>query len=385
MAIYLDHHATTPCDPRVVEAMLPFFTEHFGNPSGAVHSHGKTAEQAVEKARGQVASLLGASPNEIAFTAGATESNNLAILGVVKAYRGSRRRIATTTLEHKAILEPFKHLEKEGFEVCHIPANANGLLNLEVARDFINDQTLLVSVQLANNEIGTIQPLQAIATLAHQHGAAVHTDAAQAVGKIPVNVKTLGIDLLSLSGHKFYAPKGIGALYVRGGVSTKRIAPLMLGGGQEHSVRNGTLNVPAIVGLGAACEMAQQEMNQDAQRLAQLRDQFEQTLLLNLEGLRINGSDAPRLSGSSSLTFLGLDADALLIRLPELSLSTGSACTSGAIEPSHVLTAIGLSREDANATIRVGLGRFNTSKEIEQATQQIIGAVRELRQLYALL
>jgi cysteine desulfurase len=385
MAIYLDHHATTPCDPRVVAAMLPFFTEHFGNPSGAVHAHGRIAEQAVEKARGQVATLLGASPNEIAFTAGATESNNLAILGVVNAYQGTRRRIVTTTLEHKAILEPFKHLVQDGFEVCYIPSQANGLLDLEAARDFINDQTLLVSVQLANNEIGTIQPLREIADLAHQYGAAVHTDAAQAVGKIPVDVEGLGIDLLSLSGHKFYAPKGIGALYVRGGVSTKRIAPLMLGGGQERSVRNGTLNVPAIVGMGAACEIAQFEMLEDAQRLRQLRDHLEQTLLENLTDICINGSQVPRLSGSSSLTFLGLDADALLIRLHELSLSTGSACTSGAIEPSHVLTAIGLSRDDANATIRVGLGRFNTNDEITKAAQQIIQAVLELRQLYASL
>jgi cysteine desulfurase len=363
--------------------MLPFFTQHFGNPSGAVHQHGRIAEDAVEKARVQVANLLDAKPTEIAFTAGATESNNLAILGLANAQQSSRKKIITTTLEHKAILEPLMVLEARGFEVCLIPALPSGLLDLETAFSQIDEHTLLVSVQLANNELGTIQPLKAITEYAHQCGSAVHTDASQAVGKIPVLVEDLGVDLLSLSGHKFYAPKGIGALYVRGGISTKRIAPLMFGGGQEHHVRNGTLNVPAIVGLGKAAELAQAEMQPQAAQLGAWRDHLEQTLQQQVQAV-VNGQTAPRLPGSSSLTFAGIDSDALLLHLPELSLSTGSACTSGALEPSHVLTAIGLSRDLANATIRVGIGRMNTQAEIETAIEQITQAVLELRRLYAL-
>jgi cysteine desulfurase len=380
-AIYLDHHATTPCDPRVLEAMLPYFTEHFGNPSGAVHAHGRRAENAVETARERVARLLGADASEIAFTGGATESNNLAILGAVRAYGGSRRRLVTSSLEHKAVLEPFRHLAGEGFKVVYLPALSDGTIDLEEARAHIDAQTLLVSVQLANNELGTIQPLRAIAEIAHTHGAILHSDASQAVGKIEINADQLGIDLLSLSGHKFYGPKGIGALYVRGGISTKRIAPLMFGGGQERGVRNGTLNVPAIVGLGEACRLALEQLSSDAARISRLRDRLEWGLLEAVEGLLVNGRKAPRLPGSSSLCFRGLDADALLMHVPQLSLSTGSACTSGAVEPSHVLTAIGLSREDANATIRVGLGRFTSAEEVEQAIRQLREAASELRSI----
>lgn len=367
--IYLDYHATTPCDPRVVEAMMPYFTHEFGNPSSGLHRQGRRAAQAVEAAREEVAALIGAAPDEIVFTSGATESNNLVISGVARG-PSRRRRIVTTAIEHKAVLEPCRALAEQGFDVVVLPVNCDGTVDLAEAEAAIDVDTLLVSIQTASNEIGTIQPLATVVELAKRHGALVHTDAAQAVGKVPLNVRDLGIDFLSLSGHKLYGPKGTGALFVRSGLR-RQLVPLVRGGGQESEIRPGTLNVPGIVGLGEACAISTIELGEERVRVAALRDRLECHLAAAIPGLRINGNRANRLPGNSSLTFPGIEADALILNLPALALSTGSACTSGAMEPSHVLTAIGLSREAANGTVRIGLGRFTTQAEIDATAEMI--------------
>jgi cysteine desulfurase len=359
--IYLDHHATTPCDPRVVEAMLPFFTQHFGNAS-STHEAGREAADAVEAARSQVAQLLGARPNEIVFTSGATDSNNLAILGLARAFGDKRRRIVTTPIEHKAVLGPCRALEREGFDLVVLPIDRTGVVDLDAAARAINQSTLIVSIQAANHEIGTIQPVREIAARAHAQGAFVHCDAAQAVGKIPIDVNDWDVDLLSLSAHKMYGPKGIGALYVHGG-RRLGLSPLVFGGGQENDLRPGTLNVPAIVGLSEACRLCCEVMDAEAQLLAAIPD------------LRRNGNLQNRLPHNSSLTFPGIEADALLANISGLALSTGSACTSGAIEPSQVLSSVGLSRDDAYSTVRAGLGRGTTREEVEVATKKIVEAV----------
>ena len=377
--IYLDHHATTPCDPRVVEAMLPFFTQQFGNAS-SVHAAGRVAAAAVEVARGQVAALIGARSSEIFFTSGATESDNLAILGLAHAFGDQRQRIVTTPIEHKAVLEPCRELEKQDFDLVVLPVDHVGTVDLSAAAAAIDGNTLLVSIQAANHEIGTIQPVREVAALAHENGAFVHCDAAQAVGKIPLDVNLWDIDLLSLSAHKIYGPKGIGALYLRGG-RRLGLAPLTFGGGQEHCLRPGTLNVPAIVGLGKACRLCAEEMRTEDARLSQLRDDFEAQLLTKIPNLRRNGDLQNRLPHNSSLTFPGIEADALLANLAGLALSTGSACTAGAIEPSQVLSAIGLPRDEAYSTVRVGLGRGTTKEEVEVAAGKIIIAFERLQDL----
>ncbi len=374
--IYLDYHATTPCDPRVVEAMLPYFSRDFGNPASGLHIYGRRAAQAVEVAREQVAALIDANPHEVVFTSGATESNNLVIFGLTQL-ASPRRRIVTTAVEHKAVLEPCRALTERGYQVVVLPVERDGTVDLVAAEDAITDDTLLVTVQAANNEIGTIQPLEAIVELARRRGALVHTDAAQAVGKIPFDVRKLGIDFASISGHKLYGPKGIGALYIRTSLR-RQLAPLLRGGGQEFNLRSGTPNVPGIVGFGEACRLALASMNEEALRIAALRDFLESQLTVLIPGLRINGNRSNRLPGNSSLTFPNIEADVLILNLPELALSTGSACTSGTLEPSHVLTAIGLSREEADATIRVGLGRFTTKAEIEIAAELIPAAWKRL-------
>lgn len=379
--IYLDHHATTPCDPRVVEAMLPYFTESFGNPSSTIHSLGRKAQAAVEEAREQVAALINAHPKEILFTSGATESNNLAILGLGRGYSGSKRRIVTTAIEHKAVLAPLQVLAQAGFEVVSLPVTHEGRVNWQQLEAAITDDTLLVSVQAANNEIGTLQPLAEIGALARTHGAFFHTDAAQAVGKIPVDVEQWDVDLLSLSAHKLYGPKGVGALYVRGGAQAAPLTPLVLGGGQEAGLRSGTYNVPGIVGLGVACSLCQASLEQEQLRLAALRDRFEGLLMAGIEGFSRNGDLTQRLPYNSSFTIPGVDSETLLVNLPDLLLSTGSACNSGAIEPSPVLLALGMTRQDAYCSLRVGLGRWTTETEIEQAATQIGEAVRRIRAL----
>ena len=370
--IYLDNNATTPCDPRVVEAMLPYFSEIYGNPANGLHRQGRMAAKAVDEAREQVANLIGARASEITFTGGATESDNLTILGLARsANNTNRRKIVTSAIEHKAILEPCHKLSQAGFEVVFLPVDLNGVTSLDAAREAIDDQTLLVSLQAANNEIGVIQPVQQIAELAHSHGAWMHCDAAQAVGKIPTLVDQLDVDLLSISAHKLYGPKGVGALYIRTRARRSGLEPLTYGGGQEGGLRPGTSNVPAIIGLGKACLLAQETIPEEIDRIALLRDQLETQLQQNIPSLRVNGQSVPRLPNTSNLLFPDVEADALLLNLPEIMLCTGSACTSGAMEPSHVLQAMGLSRLEAHRVVRASLGRFTTETEILKAANQI--------------
>lgn len=380
--IYLDHNATTPVDARVLDAMLPYFREVYGNPGNALHAQGRRAHQAVQHSRNQIAAFLGCSPNEIIFTSGATESNNLAILGLQQLARQINRNVfITCAVEHKAVLAPCAQLRSAGFETIILPVNSQGQIELNALQTALSSQTLLVSIQAANNETGVIQPLREIAEIAHAAGALLHSDATQAVGKIPLNVSELEIDLLSFSGHKLYAPKGIGGLYIRGGLSA-HLTPLVYGGGQERELRPGTLNVPGIVGLGMACEIAAQDLPEESSRLQRLRDLLESGLQNNLPGLKINSQQVPRLPNTSSLTFpSGIDADALLLNLPELMLGVGSACNAGAPEPSHVLQALGLTRPQARATVRASLGRLNTRPQIERAVEQITQATRQLLNL----
>lgn len=370
--IYLDHHSSTPVDPRVVQAMMPFWTENAANPSNPYHPLGRRAADAVETAREQVATLIGAKRTEIVFTCGATESNNIAILGTSMAYTGNRRRIVTCAIEHKSVLEPCRWLAERGYEVIILPVDNLGHVQLSALEQAVDENTLLVSIQLANNEIGTIQRMEVISRLVHERGALLHCDGAQAVGKIPVNVEHLYLDMLSISAHKLYGPKGAGALYVRGGARRARLQPLTFGGGQEWSLRPGTLNVPAIVGFGEACRICHEQMSEEATRVGKLRDRLEQLLKERIPSLQYNGDLSLRLPNNSSLTFPDVEADALLLNLPDVALSTGSACTAGTLEPSHVLQAIGLSREQAYRTVRVGVGRFNTEQEIERAAARIV-------------
>lgn len=377
-ATYLDYNATTPCDPRVVEKMLPFFSEWYGNPATGLHLQGRRAARAVDEAREQVAALIGGRPSEVIFTGGATESNNLAILGLGRANRqGERTRIVTSAVEHKAVLLPCRQLQEEGYELIVLPVDGQGRVLVDQAEAAINDRTLLVSVQAANNEVGTLQPIERIADIAHRHGAIVHCDAAQAAGKIQVDLATEAwqVDLLSISAHKLYGPKGVGALYIRNGPRASALAPLQYGGGQERGLRPGTTNVPGIVGLGEACRICSVDLAQERVDIARLRDQLERALLTGFAGLRINGRGALRLPNTSSLTFSGIDADAFLLNLKEVMMGTGSACSSGALEPSHVLLAMGLSRAEADSTVRASLGRFTTLDQIERASSLILNAV----------
>ena len=373
--IYLDYNATTPVDPRVLEVMLPYFSEIYGNPGNGYHRQGRLAEKAIQDAREQVATLLHAQPHEIIFTSGATESNNLAIEGLVRMCRdGSRRGIVTSAIEHKAVLLPVERLHKQGWDVVVIPVDRFGRVDMATVDAAIDDSTLLVSIHAANNEIGTLQPIQEIAAIAHERGALMHTDAAQIVGKLPIDVSSWSVDLLSASAHKLYGPKGVGALYARGGLRNIPLEPLALGGGQESGLRPGTHNVPAIAGFGAACQIAGAEVGIEAERIRSLRDHFERQLGEGISSLRVNGHPTDRLPNTSSLTFPGIDADALLLNLPTVMMGTGSACTSGAIEPSHVLQAIGLARDDAYRAVRASLGRFTTEEDVASATTAIIKA-----------
>lgn len=370
--IYLDYNATTPCDPRVVEKMLPYFSEIYGNPANGLHKQGRLAAKAVDEAREQVAGLIGARAHEIVFTSGATESDNLAILGVARVHRGEKRnRIVTSAVEHKAVHSACKKLQEEGFDVIFLPVDKEGRVLLDKAKELINENTLIVSIQWANNEIGTIQPIASLAELAHENGALIHCDAAQAVGKIHINIEDLGIDLLSISAHKLYGPKGIGALFIRGGSSAFPIEPIWYGGGQEKGLRSGTTNVSSAVGFGEACKICSIELLDEKTRIHSLREKLETGLRSSNQSLRINGCDAERLPNTSSFTFPGIDADALIVNTPEVMIGTGSACTSGAVEPSHVLMAIGLSREYANSTVRVSLGRFTVKDDINIAVKAL--------------
>lgn len=380
--IYLDNHATTPVDPRVLAAMLPYFTEQFGNASSKNHAFGWEAEAAVDSAREQVAKLIGAgSAREIVFTSGATESDNLAIKGVAQAYRERGNHIVTCATEHKAVLDSCKALEKQGFKVTYLRVQTNGLLDLQRLEESLTDETILVSIMAANNEIGTIQPVEEIGRLTRKKGILFHTDATQAVGKIPINVDKMAIDLLSLTAHKIYGPKGVGALYVRGEKPRVKVTPMLDGGGHERGMRSGTLNVPGIVGLGIACELGQKEMGGEAERLMGLRERLRTGLVQQLEDVYINGDPGRRLPGNLNMSFAYIDGESLMMGLKEIAVSTGSACTSASLEPSHVLKALGLDDSLAHASIRFGVGRFNTAEEIEYTIGRVAEEVHRLRKI----
>jgi cysteine desulfurase len=380
--IYLDNHATTPVDPRVLEAMLPYFTERFGNAASKSHAFGWEADAAVDIAREQVAKLIGAaSPREIVFTSGATESDNLAIKGVAEAYRDKGNHIITCVTEHKAVLDSCKVLAKHGFDVTYLPVGGNGLIDMQRLRDAIADKTILISIMAANNEIGTIQPIKEIGRLAKEKNILFHSDATQGVGKFPINVDDMGIDLLSLTAHKMYGPKGIGALYVRSTRPRVKLVSLVDGGGHERGMRSGTLNVPGIVGLGKACELSQKEMSAEAERLVALRERLKDGILEQLDEVQINGHAVQRLPGNLNLSFAYIEGESLLMGLKDIAVSTGSACTSASLEPSYVLKAIGLADELAYSAIRFGLGRFTSEAEIDYTVKRVVEEVRRLREM----
>jgi cysteine desulfurase len=373
--IYLDHHSTTPVDPRVLDAMLPFFTERFGNPSSRTHRLGWDASEAVEDARRQVAALIGAQPKEVVFTSGATEANALALKGIAAA-SGGRRHLVTVATEHRSVLDTAARLEREGWLVTRLPVQSTGLVSLEALDRAITANTALVSVMLANNEIGVLQPLADIAARAHAKGALVHTDAVQAAGKVPMQLATLGVDMASITAHKIYGPKGCGALFVRKDVQP-RVAPLLDGGGQERGLRSGTLNVPGIVGFGAAAVLAQAALSDESTRLETLRDRLFDGLSARIVGVTVNGLGAPRLPGNLNVSFEDVDGEALLISLDQVAVSSGAACTKA--EPSHVLMALGVSRDRALASLRFGLGRGTTAGDVDGAAEHVADAVKRLR------
>jgi len=375
--IYLDNNATTACDPEVLEAMLPFFQQQFGNPHSP-HVMGRKAMHHVEKARESVAAGLGCEPDEILFTAGATESNNIALFGLAKGILNDRKRILVCATEHKSVLYPCEELAANGFVVEKIPVNSQGEIRLDVLQQQLSTDTLVVSVHAANNEVGTIQPLAAVSQLVHERGALLHTDAAQACGKMPLKFSDLGVDLASISAHKLYGPKGIGALFVRRGLSPGVMRTVIQGGGQERGLRPGTLNVAGIVGMGVAFALAEVRLHQDVRHIADLRDAFEHKIEVVLE-CYFNGHGAQRLSGTTSITFPGVPADMLIANVPELCIGMGSACSSGTLSPSHVLLAMGLCREDAGCTIRVSFGRTNSQRDVQIAADLIGRAVSSLR------
>jgi len=376
--IYLDYQASTPCDPRVIEAMLPFFGERFGNPHSIHHYHGQQAEAAVERARGQIAELIGAEAREIVFTSGATEANNLAVKGAARFLKSRRPHVISCVTEHKCVLESGRRLEREGVRVTWLPVGSDGLVDLDRLAAAMDGETALVSIMAVNNEIGVIQPIAEIGALCRDRGVLFHTDAAQAVGKIPIDVAAMKIDLLSISGHKLYGPMGVGALYVRRRPRV-RLEPLFDGGGQERGIRSGTLPGPLCVGLGAACAIAQGEMTVEAVRLTALRDRLLGAITARLPDVHVNGAADRHIPGNLNLSFAGIDAEALMQAMPGLSVSTGSACTSASVEPSYVLRALGLSDAAARGALRFGLGRPTTETEIDAAVEMIVVAVSRQR------
>jgi cysteine desulfurase len=381
LPIYMDNHATTRMDPRVFEAMKPYFMEIYGNAASRNHSYGWEAEEAVEKARKQIGDLIGATGKEIVFTSGATESNNLAIKGVAQMYAEKGNHIITQVTEHKAVLDTCKHLEKEGVRVTYLPVKKDGLIDLDQLRDAITDKTILISIMYANNEIGVVQPIAEIGRIAKEKGILFHSDGVQAVGKIPVNVIADNVDLLSLSGHKFYGPKGVGALYVRRRNPRVQLTAQMDGGGHERGMRSGTLNVPSIVGLGEASAIAKAEMAEESKRLQYLRDKLKDSILNNLDEVYINGTMEHHLPHSLNLSFAYVEGESLLMGINDIAVSSGSACTSATLEPSYVLKALGAGDDLAHSSIRFGLGRFNTEEEVDYVAAKVVDVVRKLREL----
>jgi cysteine desulfurase len=381
LPIYMDYHATTPMDPRVFEAMKPYFLQTFGNAASRNHSFGWEAEEAVEKSRKQIASLIGATAKEIVFTSGATESNNLALKGVAEMYAEKGNHIITAATEHKAILDTCKRLEKHGVRVTYLPVQTNGLVDLEQLQAAITDKTILISIMYANNEIGVIQPMAELGKIAKSKGVLLHTDATQAVGKVPVNVIKDNVDLMSMSGHKMYGPKGVGALYVRRKSPRVQITSQMDGGGHERGMRSGTLNVPGIVGLGEACALCQAEMPEESKRMAFLRDKLRDKLQSELDETYINGTMEHRLPNNLNISFAYVEGESLLMGINDIAVSSGSACTSATLEPSYVLKALGAGDDLAHSSIRFGLGRFNTEEEVDYVAAKVIDVVKKLREL----
>jgi len=377
----MDYHATTPMDPRVLEAMLPYFTEKFGNAASRNHVFGHVAEAAVDEARETIAQAIGAEAKNIVFTSGATESDNAAIKGVAEFYRERGNHIITQATEHKAVLDTCKELERRGFEVTYLPVDRYGVVNMEELQKAITEKTILITIMTANNEVGTIQPITQIGALAKERGVVFHTDAAQAMGKLPINVDEMGIDLLSMSAHKIYGPKGIGALYVRGRNPRVRISPQMHGGGHERGMRSGTLNVPGIVGFAKAVEIAVEHMSEEQARVKALRDRLQEAITSNLDEVYLNGHPSERLAGNLNMSFAYVEGESLLMGLSEIALSSGSACTSATLEPSYVLKALGVDEELAHTSLRFGLGRFTTEEEVDYTARRVVEEVNRLREM----
>ena len=381
LPIYMDNHATTPLDPRVLEAMMPYLTNRFGNAASRNHPFGWEAEQGVETAREQIAKLIGATAKEIIFTSGATESDNLALKGVAEMYREKGNHIITAVTEHKAILDTCKRLEKEGFRVTYLPVQQDGRIDLEDLKRAIDDKTILVSIMFANNEIGVIQPVEEIGKICRERGVFFHSDATQAVGKVPVDVNQQNIDLMSISGHKMYGPKGVGALYVRRRNPRVQLTAMVDGGGHERGMRSGTLNVAGIVGLGAACEIAMKDMPQESCKLAGLRNRLKDKIMSQLDEVYVNGSEEHRLPGNLNISFAYVEGESLLMGINDVAVSSGSACTSATLEPSYVLKALGAGDDLAHSSIRFGLGRFNTEAEVDYVAAKVVEVVKKLREL----
>ncbi len=381
LPIYMDNHATTPVDPRVLEAMLPYFNDKFGNAASRNHEFGWKAEEAVENARAQIARLINASPKEIIFTSGATESDNLAIKGAGEMYREKGNHIITQVTEHKAVLDTCKRLEKYGFEVSYLPVEKDGRINLDGLRRAITPKTILISIMYANNEIGVVQPVAEIGKIAKEKGAFFHVDGVQAVGKIPVDVQKDGIDMLSISAHKFYGPKGVGALYVRRKNPRVQLSAVIDGGGHERGMRSGTLNVTGIVGFGKAAEIAFNEMPVESERLRRLRDRLKEGIMSRLDETYINGSMVHRLPHNINISFAYVEGESLLMGINDVAVSSGSACTSATLEPSYVLKALGVGEDLAHTSIRFGLGRFNTEEEVDYVVSRVVETVNRLREL----
>jgi cysteine desulfurase len=381
LPIYMDNHATTPVDPRVVEVMLPYFTEKFGNAASRNHPFGWAAEEAVENARGQIAKLIGAGPKEIIFTSGATESDNLAIKGVAEMYREKGNHIITAVTEHKAVLDTCKRLEKYGYRVTYLPVMKDGLIDLDDLKRAIDDKTILVTIMTANNEIGVLQPIEEIGKICRERGVIFHTDAVQAIGKVPFDVNKMNVDIASITAHKIYGPKGVGALYVRRKNPRVQLAAIIDGGGHERGMRSGTLNVPSIVGLGKACELCMEEMPTESKRMAALRDRLKNRIMSRLDEVYVNGSMEHRLPQNLNVSFAYVEGESLLMGINDVAVSSGSACTSATLEPSYVLKALGTGDDLAHSSIRFGLGRFNTEAEVDYVSDKLVEVVTRLREL----
>ena len=379
--IYFDNNATTRTDPRVVEAMLPFFTEHYGNAASRNHQYGWEAETAVDAAREQIGKLIGATGKEIIFTSGATESTNLALKGVAAMYRKKGNHVITQVTEHKATLDTCKRLERDGCSVTYLPVDADGRVTAQQVADAITDKTILVTIMFANNEIGTVMPIAEIGKVCKARGVLFHTDAVQAVGKVPVDVQAMGIDLMSLTGHKMYGPKGVGALYVRKKDPRVRLEPMIDGGGHERGMRSGTLPVPLIVGMGKAAEIARLEMAEEVKRTFTLREKLRKTIMDGLPESYLNGHPTERLPGNANISFAYVEGEGLMMGIKDVAVSSGSACTSASLEPSYVLRALGVGDELAHSSIRFGLGRFSTEEEVDYVAKRVVKEVKRLREM----